>query len=45
MRRDVKFAGMIGAALLLAILVFSSFFTVGQNELTVVNEPDGPSAP
>jgi regulator of protease activity HflC (stomatin/prohibitin superfamily) len=37
MRRDVKFAGMIGAALLLAILVFTSFFTVGQNELTVVN--------
>ena len=37
MRSDVKLAGMIGAALLLAILVFLSFFTVGQNELTVVN--------
>ena len=28
---------MIGAALLFAILVFSSFFAVKQNELTVVN--------
>ena len=37
MRSDVKLAGTIGAALLVAILVFSSFFTVGQNELTVVN--------
>jgi len=37
MRSDVKLAGMISAALLLAIVVFSSFFTVGQNELTVVN--------
>jgi regulator of protease activity HflC (stomatin/prohibitin superfamily) len=37
MRSDVKLAGMIGAALLAAILVFTSFFTVGQNELTVVN--------
>ena len=37
MRNDVKFAGMIAAALLLVLLVFSSFFTVGQNELTVVN--------
>jgi regulator of protease activity HflC (stomatin/prohibitin superfamily) len=36
-RSDVKLAGTIGAALLVAILVFSSFFTVGQNELTVVN--------
>ena len=37
MRSDVKFAGVIGAALLLVALVLSSFFTVGQNELTVVN--------
>jgi regulator of protease activity HflC (stomatin/prohibitin superfamily) len=37
MRSDVKFAGIIGAALLLVVLVFTSFFTVGQNELTVVS--------
>jgi len=37
MRSDVKFAGMIGAALLVAILAFTRFFTVGQNELAVVN--------
>src|ERR1700752_1820845 len=37
MRGDVKLAGIVGAALLLAVLVLSSFFTVGQNELTVVN--------
>jgi regulator of protease activity HflC (stomatin/prohibitin superfamily) len=37
MLNNVKFAGMIGAALLLGIFVFSSFFTVKQNELTVVN--------
>ena len=37
MRSNTKFAGIIGAALLVAILVFSSFFTVGQNELTVVS--------
>src|SRR5262245_65668519 len=37
MRGDIKLAGIIGTALLLAILAFSSFFTVGQNELTVVN--------
>src|SRR5215467_12487951 len=37
MGRDIKFAAMIGAALLLAALVFTSYFTVGQNELTVVD--------
>src|SRR5215813_1202388 len=37
MRSDIKFAGIIGAVLLLGVLVFASFFTVGQNELTVVN--------
>ena len=37
MHSNVKFAGIIGAALLLVVLVFASFFTVGQNELTVVN--------
>ena len=37
MRSDIKFAGIIGAALLLVVLVFASFFTVGQNELAVVN--------
>src|ERR1700757_1344680 len=37
MGRDVKFAAMIGVVLLLAVLIFTSFFTVGQNELTVVS--------
>src|ERR1700757_385768 len=37
MGRDVKFAAMIGVVLLLAVLIFSSYFTVGQNELTVVD--------
>jgi regulator of protease activity HflC (stomatin/prohibitin superfamily) len=37
MRPDLKFSGLIGAALLLAVLVFMSFFTVRQNELAVVS--------